>query len=318
MTPLIPRLSNSSFSDSSISSVVDMKAMTQTPPTPTSLRSSLRCQSDPAFPTAAGLENQQEPVWNKPRRRISFNERVSVREYDGNSWVSAMEMEQLSPASSSKRVVAIPHVIAFPNDAEDSTTISATTTGSMSTSLHLMLQQEVRNILMVDPHDIFMTLFSKKWKQALPHVHIVTAHSSEEALHLFYQQKQQQRRAFDVVIAEERLTLFHRRGRSGNKLMSGSALISHLKKQDTADPCLLVGVSAHWQTDHATMVQSGADFCWSKAPLPTLSQTLLEEMLHRLLMKRGQHERARDLMVATASGGTHDNHHEANQPQQKQ
>jgi CheY-like chemotaxis protein len=301
MVPLDPILSSrpSSFSDAS---GARMSAY-NTPPITASATTG-RSQSDPAF-------RQLDEGFVRPKRRISFDERVSVREYESNSWINIKDMAELSPiAGCGKRtLIAIPQMIAFPTgcyataaaDACDSTTSTTTnSTNSLITpSLSPMLHREVRSILLVDPHDIFLTLFSKRWKEALPHVNIVTAHSSEEALQLTATRQA----SFDIIVVEERLSLFHRQQRVGNKLTSGSALISHLIKQQQQkvnQKGLFIGVTAHWQSDHATMVQSGADFCWSKAPPPTLrnNRALLEELLHTLLLKRGKHQLASELMMA--------------------
>jgi CheY-like chemotaxis protein len=252
-----------------------------------------RSQSDPAFAT-------MDEGYIKPKRRISFDERVSVREYESNSWINVKDMAELSPiAGGKKMVIAIPQVIAFPSSAfyaadacESTTSATTNSTSSLTASLSQMLHREVRSILMVDPHDIFLALFSKRWKEALPQVNVVTAHSSEEALQLV------RAASFDIIVVEERLSLFHRQLRGGNKLTCGSALISHLTQE--LKQCLFIGVTAHWQSDHATIEKSGADFCWSKAPPPTLrnNRALLEELLHALLLKRGKHQLASELMMA--------------------
>jgi CheY-like chemotaxis protein len=290
MVPLDPMISRrSSFSDTgSAIREAKMAACNSRP-------SSGRSQSDPAFATL-------DEGYIKPKRRISFDERVSVREYESNSWINIKDMAELSPVAGGKKtLIAIPQVIAFPSsgsyakDPCDSTT-SATTnsTCSLTASLSQMLHREVRSVLLVDPHDIFLTLFSKRWKEALPHVNVVTAHSSEEALLLVGAAR------FDIVVVEERLSLFHRQLRGGSKLTCGSALISHLKQELIHKQCLFIGVTAHWQSDHATIESSGADFCWSKAPPPTLrnNRALLEELLHALLLKRGKHQLASELMMA--------------------
>ena len=44
------------------------------------------------------------------------------------------------------------------------------------------LAREIRNVLVVDPHEIFLTLFTKCFKYIIPHVSVATARSGEEAL----------------------------------------------------------------------------------------------------------------------------------------
>ena len=265
-----------------------------------------RSQSEPFIAT---LDEGFDEGFDKPKRRISFDERVMVRQYERNSWMNVTDMAELSPMAGGgkKLVTVIPQFIAFPTTSQDSgcydescdSTTSTATNSSLSAAatVHNMLRREVHCILMVDPHDIFLTLFSKRWQEALPHVTIVTAHSSDEALQVVSKQ------TFDIIVVEERLSLFHRQHRgANNKLTSGSALISHLKRELHHQPCLLIGVTAHWQSDHATMAQSGADFCWPKAPGPTFrnNRALLEELLHTLLLKRGKHQMASELMLAAS------------------
>ena len=245
----------------------------------------------------SGNEDQDE-AFVKPKRRISFDERVSVREFESNSWGSLKDMEQLSPIGRIPRVIvcgrdAVADVDLYPScplfpGLEDGK-------GSSTVSLSYLLRKEIRTILMVDPHDIFITLFSKRLQESLPHGRILKAHSAEEALQLI------SKRNVDIIITEERLSLFHKHSNS-KTLGSGSALLSHLRANyaPRMQRCLLIGVTAHWQSDHTTMEQSGADYCWSKAPPPTLQRSLLVEILHTLLLKRGQHDVAKELMMAGA------------------
>eukprot|EP00797_Seminavis_robusta_P028280 Sro546_g164100.2 (679) ;mRNA; f:42918-45089 len=84
-----------------------------------------------------------------------------------------------------------------------------------------VMEKELNSILIVDPHDICLKLFSKALQQALPHTNlatIVTATSTDEVLkHL------EQGRRFDLIIVEERLQLFHRHhGNTLDKSLSSS------------------------------------------------------------------------------------------------
>ena len=295
----------------------------------------IRCKSDSALHATADStmspllqdysgshgDNDFTPLAYKPKRRISFDERVSVREFQRNSCANIHDSEQLSPIGGGRAVITpVPEVIlchqgsqqqmlSFPHylpspppSPRNKTTIhhdmSSNTNNDVScTLLQGLLQNEIRKVLMVDPHDIFLTLFSKRLQQAMMHVQIFTAHSSEEALELCAKQ------SFDMIITEERLSLFHRHT-GGSKVTSGSALLGHLRQHSPKQfqHALLIGVSAHWQSDHATMVKSGADYCWSKAPAPILNQSVLEELLHTLLLKRGKHEAAKTMMVMSSSG----------------
>lgn len=74
------------------------------------------------------------------------------------------------------------------------------------------LSQEIRNILVVDPHEIFLALFTKSLKHMIPHAAVATARSAEEGMTRI----EAARKAFplsdggavhgfDIVIVEERL-----------------------------------------------------------------------------------------------------------------
>lgn len=85
------------------------------------------------------------------------------------------------------------------------------------------LSREIRNILVVDPHEIFLTLFTKSLKYMIPHVCVATARSGEEALARI---KAAQKafptsdggavHGFDIIIVEERLQKLPRELSSGS------------------------------------------------------------------------------------------------------
>jgi len=270
----------------------------------------------------------------QPKRRISFDERVMVREYSSKSWNLVHDSQQVSPIPSTRRVIqSIPGIIVCSPDRSQQRAIeqrqnghtsltpillprcpsSPLSTGNISVNLSdamattrsrgtcsfdILLLREIQNILIVDPHDIFLALFSRRLEEAMQHsVNIVTAHSSEEALNLCSKQ------SFDVIFTEERLSLFHRHT-SGTKVTSGSALLGHLREHAPKEfqNTLMIGISAHWQSDRATLAKSGADFCWSKVPPPVLNQNMLEELLYALLSKRGKDEDAKALTSICSSG----------------
>eukprot|EP00956_Cyclotella_meneghiniana_P032759 scaffold91217_cov69-Cyclotella_meneghiniana.AAC.9 len=64
---------------------------------------------------------------------------------------------------------------------------------SRETLIQYALSREVRNVLVVDPHEICLTLFTKCFKYIVPHVSVATARSGEEAMsrwvHIRYQSK---------------------------------------------------------------------------------------------------------------------------------
>jgi hypothetical protein len=170
-----------------------------------------------------------------------------------------------------------------------------------------VLEKELQSILIVDPQDLALKLFSKALKAVLPRtVHIATAKSSKEA---FKQLEFGQR--FDMFIVEERLRLFQRRQSSSSSsstssslstepaqntdpnsplsptLASGAALIDALGQSPVTSTSLFVGVSAHMEEDEGKLQKSGADILWPKPP-PKFDQDLMEQLARTILIKRGR------------------------------
>jgi CheY-like chemotaxis protein len=173
-----------------------------------------------------------------------------------------------------------------------------------------VLENEIRNILLVDPHDIYLKLFTKSLKSALPHVSVTACTSSEEAMeHLepattaaSASAVPVKKRRFDIIIIEERLKIFHRQHRNGGATQrnggeyssakechaSGSALLRSLSiVGDSHSKSVFVGVSARLTEDGARLKESGADFCWAKPP-PPMNPVLMDDLLKALLLKRGR------------------------------
>jgi CheY-like chemotaxis protein len=167
-----------------------------------------------------------------------------------------------------------------------------------------VLKTEIRRILVVDPHDICLKLFTKALKRALPHASVIAVSCSEEALRSVHEDSRQR---FDLIIVEERLKLFHRQHRNGGSTerrggeysaaaedhqASGSALLRMLAP--ILSKSLLIGVSADSDLDGLRWKECGADFCWTKPP-PPMNQDLLDSMLAKLLVKRGRTAVAQEL-----------------------
>lgn len=187
--------------------------------------------------------------------------------------------------------------------------------------IHRTMLSEIRNILVVDPHDMFLKLFAKALHSMMSHVVVTAASTSEEALRriaaakvVFPQSEGGATHGFDIIIVEERLQLFHRQRRGNAKSgpglqqaagddqnqrnipVSGSALISQIVAEQktmvstiTKRPrfSLLIGVSAHLQLDGDRLTRSGADFVWGKPP-PHFGTDLKVEILRGILLKRGK------------------------------
>jgi CheY-like chemotaxis protein len=148
------------------------------------------------------------------------------------------------------------------------------------------VNREIRNVLVVDPHDICLKLFGKDLKSMIPDVNVCAARSSEEAMKLIEGSYR-----FDIIIVEERLKLFHRHARCADTdLSSGSEFIKTLSKE-MGDKCLFIAVSAHLDKDMQTMEKSGSDFIWAKPP-PQMDEIMRDVLLKALLVKRGKHSEA--------------------------
>jgi CheY-like chemotaxis protein len=152
-------------------------------------------------------------------------------------------------------------------------------------------KNELRSILLVDPRDICLTLFTKALKTILPNAEICTATTSEEALKFARRGKN-----FDIVLVEECLkNLFHSQNNryastktaAEDHAHSGSALFRTLSRMPNTHNALFIGVSAHLARDESRLEQGGADLCWSKPP-PKMSQELLNQLIKTLLLKRGR------------------------------
>jgi len=144
---------------------------------------------------------------------------------------------------------------------------------------------EIKNILVVDPLNIFLKLFAKSLKTMLPHVNVATAQTSQEALRLAQSSKRVSTRGYDLFIIEERL---HVGTRGDNKtslegMACGSSLIKTLSESNKNS--LFIGVTAHMGEDQQTIEASGADLVWSKPP-PNMNTTLKKQLLELLQEKR--------------------------------
>ncbi|KAL3779931.1 hypothetical protein HJC23_005428 [Cyclotella cryptica] len=186
------------------------------------------------------------------------------------------------------------------------------------------LSREMRNVLVVDPHDAFLVLFTKCLKFIIPHVSVATARSGEEAVariqaaqKAFPTSDGGAVHGFDIILLEERLHPCNNMlSMSSNaakqsagddsiqrqrKLTSGSSLIHSIVDQEqdirnrvrNAHPSqqlpirfsLLIGVSAYLAEDKTRLEQSGADFVWGKPP-PEMNSKLRNDILKVLMRKR--------------------------------
>ena len=86
------------------------------------------------------------------------------------------------PVLNENRVAFTHPALGFDDEFDLDVSICSRIKKSREAFIHDALSREMRNILVVDPHDIFLTLFSKCFAYIIPHVSIATARSAEEAM----------------------------------------------------------------------------------------------------------------------------------------
>lgn len=186
--------------------------------------------------------------------------------------------------------------------------------------------QEIRSILVVDPHPIFHSLFRKSLKHMLPFIAVASAQSAEEALlrikaaqQAFTVEDGGSTHGFDVIIIEENLInapVMWQEDLSTDKLVSlsiseaqsagddsiqritsGSSIISQIAKsqQELKINCdddelrltLIIGVSARLVDHRKRLEKAGVDIVWGKPP-PEMNATLRNSLLRTIMTKRGR------------------------------
>ncbi|KAL9183466.1 hypothetical protein ACHAXT_004322 [Thalassiosira profunda] len=185
---------------------------------------------------------------------------------------------------------------------------------------------EIKSILVVDPHHIFLSLFTRSLKRMMPHASVATAQSAEEAVaRIEAAQKAFPLsdggciNGFDMIIVEQRLresffavqqlasgaqaaasltqqnistqTAGDDSAQRRWSMASGSTLIHHLvemeEKSISGRRSLLIGVSARLSLDEDKLKRSGADVIWGKPP-PEMDVALRNELLNLLANKRNR------------------------------
>jgi CheY-like chemotaxis protein len=153
-------------------------------------------------------------------------------------------------------------------------------------------EHEIRNVLVVDPHEICRTLFTKSLKKILPHVSVTTVATSEEALQEISSKCcDHAKRGFDIVLVEEVLGKFDPKDIDipPKVICSGSTLFRELTLKSIHMPCLHIGVTKDKDLYEERLYNGGADLVWSKPP-PPANEGMRDQMLLSLLMKRGKHD----------------------------
>lgn len=287
-------------------------------PSLVSLADGSNSSSDTLHSQVSTSDNSElSPARNAPRS-VSFDARVWVLEYERTpeeiekTWFSSDELDRF-------RKQTIARLVAHNTELLPSGTGFAVQRGSISSKAVFALPSmssvaeeddedllderdvedavnaEIRNVLVVDPHDICAKLFKRDLKRMIPSVKVCTASSSTEARKLMAFCNR-----FDVMIVEERLKLFHNNDTADQcetspeeeGHSSGSEFIKALVQERAAGPtednCLFIAVSAHLDKDKERMQANGADFIWTKPP-PTMDEIVRDVLLKALLVKRQKH-----------------------------
>eukprot|EP00588_Corethron_pennatum_P000750 CAMPEP_0194300176 /NCGR_PEP_ID=MMETSP0169-20130528/61113_1 /TAXON_ID=218684 /ORGANISM="Corethron pennatum, Strain L29A3" /LENGTH=608 /DNA_ID=CAMNT_0039050323 /DNA_START=416 /DNA_END=2239 /DNA_ORIENTATION=+ len=186
------------------------------------------------------------------------------------------------------------------------------------------LFNEIQTILIVDCHEIFLSLFSKGLKIMMPHVQITTTTSITDAQSIIrngrnlpISDNRPAVHGFDIIIIEQNLSLhphsirdiksLYTNKESHQKevthLLTGTDLLQNLileekklqLKLKPSDPSLLstlmIGVSMSFRADEAKMINSGADLFWKKPP-PPMNSLLTSQIVHAIVKKRGHIKRS--------------------------
>ena len=279
------------------------------------------------FPSAVTTTRLERSTTSLPSRMVAFDPRVWIREFERTAeeqectWYSNKELEHF-------KLAAVERIIAF-SEAEIIPTGTGRTVSKRSPSLgkalfshpslgtekevkkealfRAVLQNEMRRVLVVDSHEIFLKLFSKSLSTLLPHTQIVLVGSAADAL------QEAEKGRFDLILVEERLALSSQtRSTTSSTILpsdiqnskntsgpvpteeesrSGSALMKRLQVKHGR--ALYIGVSAKLREDLPHMQHVG-DVCWSKPP-PHMNPKLVRDLLHKLLVKRQRFQAVAEL-----------------------
>jgi hypothetical protein len=241
-------------------------------------------------------------------KRVRFDARISVIEFACNAnqmkknWYSPAELEsfklqalkllstpstELLPTGTGRMVrcsvprstVLFTHPKFFADETEDEYIVQS------------LIRHELKRIMVVDPHDLCRSLFTKALRQILPNACISQARTSDEVLNCV--KRLGTKCMFDLVLVEERLQLIPTSSTLQRYQYSGSALIVEIKKmvQSRDLQTLFLGVSAHFDADKEQLEQSGASICFPKPP-PPIDKTIRDKIMKQILILRGKTETA--------------------------
>lgn len=147
---------------------------------------------------------------------------------------------------------------------------------------------EIRNILVVDPQEICLKLYAKGLRHLFPSATIVTARNKEEALHQVQElsTKTKSGHDFDIIVSDEAKS-------SGELDSTGLSLFEHIKLS-TKTPGLNITVVSQRNATSENRHVPETDLMWTKPP-PSMNDDLRDQMLKAILMKRGRNDIAKKL-----------------------
>jgi hypothetical protein len=154
-------------------------------------------------------------------------------------------------------------------------------------------ETEVRNILIVNSHDVFLKLFAKGMRKMFPYAMITAARAREDALMHIEERRSKKKgdtNIFDVVVIEEKpkKTCSHE---DDDETLTGTRLLFDITKvycsPNASMKALFVGVCSDTKTEILKFKAHGADFVWRKPP-PLMDDSLRDTILRSLLIKRGR------------------------------
>lgn len=284
-----------------------------------SSQSESRDETRRIFPDSATHTALERSSTSASNRAVAFDPRVWIREFERtpdeleSTWYSSKELEHFKLAAV-ERIIAFSEVEMLPTGTARSVPKRTTYLGKALFShqalgsnnevkkealFRAVLQNELRRVLVVDSHEIFLKLFVKMLTPLLPHAQIVVAATAAAAL------QEAEKGRFDLILVEERLKLPYQGStlspdstKSTSSLVpteeesrSGSALMKRL--QVNQGRSLYIGVSAKLCEDLPRMQDVG-DICWSKPP-PHMNSDLVHDLLQKLLVKRQRFQAVAEL-----------------------
>lgn len=259
---------------------------------------------------------------------VSFDPRVLVHEYEQDkeelmayNWYNAAEIEEfkkdaMACIQGTRRLIGmklLKVVFNYPDLVSGCNSKHIAQHELLCSQQNNMDLAEIKHILIVDPNELFLSLFKRGFQCMLPNASVITANSSQNALNHIKAAHDsgcnpKATHGFDIVVIEERLlptiAMQHQfliryknnqTSTSENLHSSGSCLIQKLalerkerKKAEFSNRyTFIIGVSAHHENchEHTKLSASGADIVWKKPP-PSMDQRIRNELLQRIIEKR--------------------------------